>query len=200
MDDTSDGDGIPTRIHCWTMQLLTTSDNTPRNEDADGAHTKDTLLDYAASDNTPRNEDTDGAHSADPPMDDTAHGSTRRIHCWTLQLPTTHQGMRMQMEHTPRIHCWTMQLLTTHQGMRMQMEHTPRIHQWMTLHCRWEHNMDPLMDEAAMSCELRISYMIYVARFNQIGIFFNSSLKDDATNRAQQGTGCRKRSTPRIHC
>ena len=60
--------------------------------------------------------------------------------------------------------------------------------------------MDPLMDEAAMSCELRISYMIYVARFNQIGIFFNSSLKDDATNGAQQGTGCRKRSTPRIHC
>ena len=41
--------------------------------------------------------------------------------------------------------------------------------------------MDPLMDEAAMSCELRISYMIYVAWFNQIGIFFNSSLKDDAT-------------------
>ncbi|XP_078321922.1 uncharacterized protein LOC111114887 isoform X1 [Crassostrea virginica] len=60
--------------------------------------------------------------------------------------------------------------------------------------------MDPLTDEAAMSCELRISYMIYVARFNQIGIFFNSSLKDHATNGAQQGTGCRKGSTPRIHC
>ncbi|XP_078321924.1 uncharacterized protein LOC111114887 isoform X2 [Crassostrea virginica] len=51
-------------------------------------HTMDTLLDYAASKkNTPRNEDADGAHTKDPPMGDTAHGSTTWIHCWTTQLP-----------------------------------------------------------------------------------------------------------------
>ncbi|XP_078321773.1 uncharacterized protein LOC111111918 isoform X4 [Crassostrea virginica] len=100
-----------------TLLDYAASNNTPRNEDADGAHTKDTLLDYAASDNTPRNEDADGAHTKDPPMDDTSDGDG---------IPT-------------RIHCWTMQLLTTHQGMRMQMEHTPRIHQWMTLQMGAQH-------------------------------------------------------------
>ncbi|XP_078321775.1 uncharacterized protein LOC111111918 isoform X6 [Crassostrea virginica] len=124
-------------------------------------HTKDTLLDYAASNNTPRNEDTDGAHSADPPMDDTAHGSTRRIHCWTLQLPTTHQGMRMQMEHTPRIHCWTTQLPTTHPGMRIQMEHTLRIHRWMTLHMGAQEGSTAGLCSFQQVSNNQISYCIY---------------------------------------
>ncbi|XP_078321754.1 uncharacterized protein LOC144621797 [Crassostrea virginica] len=75
---------------------------------------KDTLLDFIASDNTPRNEDADGAHTKDPPMDDTAHGSPTRIHCWTTQLLTTHPGMRIQMEHTLRIQRW----MTLHMGVQ----------------------------------------------------------------------------------
>ena len=35
---------------------------------------------------TPRNEDADGAHTKDSLMDDTAHGRTTRINCWTTQL------------------------------------------------------------------------------------------------------------------
>nr|XP_022309124.1 uncharacterized protein LOC111114887 [Crassostrea virginica] len=114
-------------IHCWTTQPPTI--NTPRDEDADGAHTKDTPMDDTAHGSptrihcwttqlltsTPRNEDTDGAHSADPTMDDTAHESTRRIHCWTMQLLTTHQGMRIQMEHTLWIQRWmTLQMGAQH--------------------------------------------------------------------------------------
>nr|XP_022303898.1 uncharacterized protein LOC111111299 [Crassostrea virginica] len=117
-------------------------------------HTKDTLLDYAASNNTLRNEDTDGAHTADPPMDDTAHGSTRRIHCWTTQPPTTHQGMRMQMEHTPRIHPW----MTLHTGANkdtlMDSEasnNTPRNED-----TDGAHSADPPMDDTAHGSTRRI--------------------------------------------
>ncbi|XP_078321777.1 uncharacterized protein LOC111111918 isoform X7 [Crassostrea virginica] len=88
--------------------------STARNRMQKTDHTKYTLLDYAASNNTPRNEDADGAHTKDPLMDGTSDGDgiPTRIHCWTTQLLTTHPGMRIQMEHTLRIHRW----MTLHTG------------------------------------------------------------------------------------
>ena len=48
---------------------------------------------------------------------------------------------------------------------------TPRIHRWRTL--QMEHTKDPLTGEAAMSCELRVSYLICAAWLNQIWIFYS---------------------------
>ena len=39
-------------------------------------------------------------------------------------------------------------------------------------HGSWGHNKNPLTDEAAISSELHISYMICTACLNQNGIFF----------------------------
>ncbi|XP_078321927.1 uncharacterized protein LOC111114887 isoform X5 [Crassostrea virginica] len=55
-------------------------------------------------------------------MDDTAHGSTTRIHCWTRKLPTTHPGMKIQMEHTLWIHRW----MTLHMGAQEGSNALPR--------------------------------------------------------------------------
>ena len=49
-----------------------------------------------------------------------------------------------------------------HEGMTMQIEHTPRIHRWMIL--QMEDTKDLLTDEAVISCELLISYMICAER------------------------------------
>ena len=48
-----------------------------------------------------------------------------------------------------------------HQEMMVRMERTPNLHGWTTL--QMEHTNDPLTGEAAMSIELRISYLICAA-------------------------------------
>ena len=60
------------------------------------------------------------------------------------------------------------------------------------------HNKDPLKDEAAMSSELCISYLICVAWFNQNGIFFRRRVSESWYNKIQLEGRRHMRSTPRI--
>ena len=68
-----------------------------------------------------------------------------------------------------------------HEGMTMQIEHTPRIHRWMIL--QMEDTKDLLTDEAVMSCELLISYMICAERLKMeyftLWILFQSCYTKD---------------------
>ena len=95
-----------------------------------------------------------------------------------------------------------------HQGMTMQMEHTPRIHRWKT--CKWRNTKDPLTDEAVMSCELLISYMICAEwlkmEYFTLRILFQSWYTKDPpwqmTLQMEQGSTdgwCIKQSTHRAH-
>ena len=67
-------------------------------------------------------------------------------------------------------------------------------------HCWWEHNTDPLTDEAAMPSELRISYIICVAYLIKMEYFSAQKFQKLGTAGIQLEGRSHKRSTPRIYC
>ena len=113
--------------------------------------------------------------------------STPRIHRWTT----------LQMEHTkdpPMDYTADGALQGSTDGLHCRWS-TPRIHRWTTL--QNEHTKDPLTGEAAMSCDLRVSYLFCAAWLNQIRLFYSFRVLEQHGSTAAKGA--HKGSTERLN-